>query len=131
MKTANLKFKISSWEEDAYQEKDNGTKLTRAHVTNTFSGDIEGEGKVEYLMFHRADRSASFVGLQHVVGKIAGRSGSFVLEHGGTFKEGRAEETWKVVPGSGTGELEGLEGEGSYGSEHAEEYSMTFRYEIG
>ena len=126
--TANLVFKVKSWEEDPYQEMEDGTKLTRARVTNSFTGELEGEGNVEYLMFHRADGTASFVGLEHVVGKVGGRSGSFVLEHRGEFVGGKVEDDWSVVPGSGTGELEGFQGKASFASDHAEEYSMAFRY---
>ena len=35
-----------------------------------------------------------------------------MLEHSGTFEGGVAEASWSVVPGSGTGELRGLRGEG-------------------
>jgi hypothetical protein len=37
-------------------------------VTKSFSGDIEGEGTLEYLMAYREDGSASFVGLERVEG---------------------------------------------------------------
>ena len=128
---ANLSFKVTSWEEDPYQEMEDGTKLTRARVTNAFEGDLQGEGKVEYLMFHRADGSARFVGLEHFVGEVAGRSGTFVLEHKGEFRGGTVDDTWTVVPGSGTGELEGFEGRASFTSDHAETYPMTFQYGFG
>jgi hypothetical protein len=32
-------------------------------VTKTCTGDIDGEGQVEYLMMYRGDGSATFVGL--------------------------------------------------------------------
>lgn len=127
---ATATFEVKAWEEKPYDEIDEGPKLTRASVTKSFSGDIEGEGTVEYLMIHRDDGSASFVGLERVVGRVGDRSGSFVLQHTGTFEGGTAKTTWFVVPGSGTGDLRGLRGEGGFASAHAERYSITLDYDF-
>jgi hypothetical protein len=81
-------------------------------------------------MTHRDDGSVSFVGLERVVGRIADRPGSFVLQHIGTFEGGTATISWSVVPGSGTGELRGLRGEGEFSSGHAESYPMTLDYDF-
>lgn len=81
-------------------------------------------------MVHRDDGSASFIGLERVVGRLGDRSGSFVLQHTGTFEDGTAKATWIVVPGSGAGELRGLRGEGGFASAHAESYSMTLDYDL-
>ena len=67
---ANARFAIKAWNETAYSENEGQPKLTRASVTKTYSGDIEGEAQVEYLMMYRGDGSASFVGLERVVGRI-------------------------------------------------------------
>ncbi len=100
---AHATFQVTSWNEKPIGESQGMPKLTRATVTKSFSGDIDGEGSLEYLMMYRADDSASFVGLERVVGRVGGRSGSFVLQHRGTFEGGTAKATWVVVPGSGTG----------------------------
>jgi Protein of unknown function (DUF3224) len=99
-------------------------------VTKTFTGDIEGEGHVEYLMMYRSDGSAAFVGLERVVGQIAGKTGSFVLQRIGKFEGGQAKETYSVVPGSATGELQGLQGNGSYTVGHGMEHPFTLSYEL-
>ena len=65
-------------------------------------------------MVHLGTRSGDFSGLEHVIGRIGGRSGSFVLRHRGSFRGATVEGSWSVVPGSGTGELRGLHGEGGY-----------------
>src|ERR1700738_5040456 len=83
-------------------------KLTRASVIKSYQGDITGEGKVEYLMVYRDDGSASFVGLEREVGSVGGRSGSFVFQHSGAFKDGVATVTIIVVAGSETNDLHGL-----------------------
>ncbi len=107
---ATATFQVKSWDEKPYNEIDDGPKLTRVSVTKSFSGDIEGEGTLEYLMIQRDDGSASFVGLERVVGRVGDRSGSFVLQHLGTYEEGTAKATFSVVPGSGTADLRGLRG---------------------
>jgi hypothetical protein len=123
-------FQIKSWDEKPYNEIEGLPKLTRASVTKSCKGDIEGEGMLEYLMMYRADGSASFVGLERIVGRLGGRSGSFVLQHSGVFEGGVAKATYFVVPGSGTGDLHGLRGEGSFASGHAQEYPMTLDYDF-
>lgn len=99
-------------------------------MVKSFKGDIEGEGTLEYLMMYCIDGSASFVGLERIVGHLGGRAASFVLQHSGTFAGGVAKATYFVVPGSGTGELSGLRGEGSFASGHAQEYPMTLDYDF-
>ncbi len=129
-KRATATFQLKNWDEKPYSEINEGPKLTRASVTKSFRGDIEGEGTLEYLMIHRDDGSASFVGLERVVGRVGDRSGSFVLQHTGTFEGGTAKATWFVVPGSGTGDLRGLRGEGGFASAHAEHYPITLEYDF-
>lgn len=57
-------------------------------MTRTFTGDIAGEGRVEYLMMYRSTGSATFVGLERVIGQVAGKAGSFVLQRTGVFEDG-------------------------------------------
>ena len=127
---ADVTFEVKSWDEQPYDEMDDGPKLTRVHVTKVFSGDIEGDSTLEYLMMHRADGTAGFVGLERVVGTLCGRSGSFVIQHQGTFEGGTASTDWFVVPNSGTDQLGGLRGEGSFALQHAERYSVAFDFEL-
>jgi hypothetical protein len=107
-------FENTSWDEDTVEELDDGAKLTRASVTQDFTGDIEGDGAVQWLMAYRADGTAHFVGLQRVRAKIADRTGSFVLETVGDFDGKIASWTATVVPGSGTRDLSDLSGKGTF-----------------
>lgn len=129
-RTANARFAIKSWDEKAYGEGQDLPRLTRATVAKTFTGDIEGEGHVEYVMMYRTDGSATFVGLERVVGRIGGKSGTFVLQRIGTFEGGQARESYSVVPGSGTGELGALRGEGTSAAGHGTEHPFTLTYEL-
>jgi hypothetical protein len=129
-KTANARFSIKSWDEKPYSEGQDLPKMTRASVAKTFTGDIDGEGRVEYLMMYRADGTAAFVGLERITGRIAGRNGSFVLQRTGVFEDGQAKESYVVVTGSGTGELRGLRGEGTSSVGHGAEHPFTLDYEL-
>ena len=127
---ANSQFTIMSWDEKAYSEGQDLPKMTRAAVKKKFTGDISGEGEVEYLMMYSADGSATFVGLERIIGHVAGKAGSFVLQRTGVFENGVAKESFVVVPGSGTGELRGLRGEGTSAVGHGTEHPLTLNYEM-
>ena len=129
-KSANARFAIKSWDEQPYGEGQDQPKLTQASVTKTYTGDIEGEGQVEYLMMYRSDGSATFVGLERVIGRLAGKAGSFVLQRTGVFEGGLAKESYSVIPGSATGELRGLLGDGTSAVGHGMEHPFTLDYEL-
>jgi Protein of unknown function (DUF3224) len=131
MPTANARFAIKAWDEKPYSEGQGLPKLTRASVTKAFTGDLEGDGQVEYLMMYRDDGSATFVGLERVTGRLGGRTGSFVLQRTGVFEDGQAKESYSVLPGSGTGELQGLRGDGRSAVGHGMEHPFTLNYELG
>ena len=88
-------------------------RRAKARYTKSFTGDLEGESQVEYLMMYRPDGSASFVGLERFTGRIGDRSGTFVLQRTGTYEAELAKESYSVVPGSGSGALAGLRGSGT------------------
>ena len=129
-KSAKARFAIKSWDEKPYSEGQDQPKLTRASVIKTYTGDIEGEAQVEYLMMYRRDGSATFVGLERIVGRIGGKSGTFVLQRTGIFESGQAKESYSVIPGSATGDLQGLRGDGSSAVGHGMEHPFSLSYEL-
>ena len=115
MSKATATFEVTNWDERPTVQADGGSKVTQASVTMSFSGDLEGDGNVEWLMAYAGDeKTASFVGLERVVGKLDGRDGTFVLQHTGTFDGAVAKAELAVVDGSGTGDLTGLTGAGTF-----------------
>lgn len=121
-------FELQSWQEDVYLEMEGGGKLTRASVEQRFSGDLEGEGSVEWLMCYAEDGTARFVGLQRFSGRLDGRSGTFVLETQGTFDGGRATGEWAVIPRSGAEELHGIVGHGEFAAPHGPKADIQLDY---
>ncbi len=129
MSQATATFKIQGWDEESYAQIEGGGKLTRASVTQSISGDIEGEGTVEWLMCYRPDDTAEFVGLQRIVGRLGGRSGSFVLvQTAGSFDGKEARGDLSVVPASVTGDLAGLRGSGEFRAPHGGVASLSLDY---
>jgi hypothetical protein len=126
------KFTIEGWDEKPYAELEDGGKLTNASVKQVLSGDIEGEGAVEWLMCYRPDHTAYFVGLQRITGRIGDRTGGFVAaQTDGTFDGKEARGALSVVPGSASGELEGLRGSGEFRAPRGGEASISLDYVIG
>jgi Protein of unknown function (DUF3224) len=125
---AHGSFVVASWSEDTYEDLGGGAKLTRASVTQTFEGDVAGNGAVEWLMVYRGDGTAHFVGLQRVQGSIGDRLGSFVLETVGDFDGANATWQGSVVRGTATGELEGLSGRATFGAPHGPTASFELEY---
>jgi len=119
-------FQITGWDEKPYEDIGDGAKLTRAKVTQSYSGAIEGTSSVEYLMSYTVDGTASFVGLERISGSVEGKAGTLVLQHTGSFSEGKARSSWSVVPGSGTGDLASLRGKGRYVAGHGTPAEVAF-----
>ena len=80
-------FEILGWDEEPYFEAaGSAAKLKRAAVTKRFSGAIEGDAKLNYLMAYSPTGDATFVGLERVEGGLDGRRGTFVLRHVGGLR---------------------------------------------
>ena len=97
---------------DAYAEAKDGIDLGRMSIDKTFSGDLEATSKGEMLSARTAVQgSAGYVAIEQVDGVLAGKKGTFVLQHFGVMNGGNNRLILEVVPDSGTGELEGLSGQ--------------------
>jgi hypothetical protein len=125
---AKCTFQITGWDEKTYQEIEGSAKLSNAKVTQSYDGAICGTSSIEYLMSYSVQGTATFVGLERVSGTVDGKTGTFVLQHVGSFSEGKARSTWSVVPGSGTGSLATFRGKGSYVAGHGEPAQVSFSY---
>lgn len=124
-------FEVTKWDERTVEEINAVSKITHASVTQAFRGELEGEGRVEWLMYYRDQKSAVFVGLQRVVGRLGGRGGSFVLDVEGTWEGGVAKGRWTVVPGSGADGLLGIGGSGGFEAPPGHTATITLDYTLG
>jgi len=124
---ATAKIAVHSSEAQPFDETVS-PKLIEIRLRETFTGDIDGESPVRALQVQRNDRSASLVSMQRFSGKLGGRQGTFVLQGSETVEHGKIKASWFVVPGSGTGELSGLRGEGGFEGEFGKGSDGTLDY---
>ena len=131
MTKATGAFEVKGGTEDPYDELDGGIKLTHASGSQSFTGDISGDGSVHWLMLYRPDKTARFVGLQRITGSVGGRLGSFVAAAEGDHDGTGSTITLTIIPGSGTGSLTGISGEGSLIAKGGPRGTYELEYELG
>ena len=102
--------------------------LVEVRLTEAFTGDISGEGIGRAIQAAREDGSTTFVGIERVRGSIGNRSGTFLLQVSGTVLRKEIDAEWFVVPGSGTGKLTGLRGDGGFKAQLGQHGSVWLDY---
>jgi hypothetical protein len=87
------------------------TSIGRYSLDKVYRGDLEAASAGEMLgAGNPATGTAGYVAIEEVTGTLQGKSGSFALQHFGTMGGGKFDLNVRVVPGSGTRELEGIAG---------------------
>ena len=114
---------------ETYDEGE-GAALGRMHIERRFQGDLEGEGTAELLTATAEDGTAVYLALDRISGRLEGREGSFVLHHRGVLSADGAEIDGAIVPGSGTGELEGITGQGAITVDDDGTHRLTLDYKL-
>lgn len=122
-------FKIDSWNEESFSKSEDGPKLNRASVTQSYSGSLEAKSTLEYLTTTFSDEVSDFIGIEEIVGELEGKKGSFLLDHKGTHENGVAKSSFEIIPNSGSGELSGIRGNGSFEASH-ESAELTLDYSL-
>ena len=88
-----------------------GAALGRLSIDKTFHGDLEATSRGQMLTgMSSVKDSAGYVAIERVSGVLAGRRGTFILQHSGTMTRGAPSLAITVVPDSGTDQLTGLSG---------------------
>jgi hypothetical protein len=123
---ATGRIHVTSYDSQPYDETD-GFAMAIAKVAEQFSGGLVGTGSARFILATESVGGAvRFTGIDKFTGKLDGNSGSFLFENSGTLKSGELQSTWQIVPGSGTGALKGLRGEGGSNSKG---YRLSYRFE--
>ena len=103
--TVKLELQPASTQADA-------AVIGRRTLDKQFQGDLEANSAGEMLAVMTAvEGSMAYVALEKVTGTLAGKQGSFVLQHASQMIRGKPFQSIRVVPDSGTDDLLGLEGE--------------------
>jgi len=106
-----------------------GAVIGRMLLDKQFHGALEATSKGQMLAVMTSVKdSAGYVALEHVVGTLEGKRGTFALQHSGTMNRGKQSLDLTVVPDSGTGDLTGLSGKMAIvvtGSKHEYDFEYT------
>ena len=131
MPSAYGTFEVTPGGEETLHESGDGPTLTHATGTQRFTGDLQADGAVDWLMCYLPDRSATLVGLQRIDGSLAGRTGTFVMQAVGGHDGTGSRAIWTVVPGSGTNGFAGIRGEGSFDAAGGRTvtYALEYRFD--
>ncbi|CAM5486512.1 hypothetical protein SALBM135S_05242 [Streptomyces alboniger] len=126
-------FTFIHWDEKPVAGEDGGVRITHAAVSNDFHGGIEAAASsCQYTIAYLGESGGSYVGHELIEGALDGRRGSFVIEQRGSFVADGIECAFTVLPGSGTGELAGLTGSGTFTAHHGEKSTpYVFGYTLG
>jgi hypothetical protein len=107
--------------------------IGRLTIDKQFDGDIVGTSKGQMLSGSGSVKgSAAYVAIEKVAGSVAGREGTFMLQHTGIMNRGEPSLTITVVPDSGTNDLTGLSGTLAIiiaDGKHSYEFDYSFRTE--
>jgi hypothetical protein len=104
-------------------------ELSRVHIARTFTGDLEGQSTAE-LMISKSEGGGGYVGHDRIKGTLQGRTGSFVFQHTGVMGPGGITNTGVIVPGTGSGDLEDITGEGTMLADEDGNHTLTLEYEL-
>ena len=129
MPIAKSVFTVVDWNEEAPDDSD-GVTITRARLSKSFVGDVEGSSLAEILTVRAQGESSAYVGFERFVVKVHGRAGTFVLQHcAGMIGDDRT-TSWTVVPSSGTGELAAIAGTAEIAVDEEGGHLFAFDYEL-
>ncbi|MEU6488680.1 DUF3224 domain-containing protein [Streptomyces sp. NPDC046887] len=123
----------ADWRETPAGPEGTYPRLGRASVVNHYAGGIEAASTTcEYALAYTTEKTGTCTGMELLAGRLDGRAGSFVIEQQATFGEdGSVRATFTVVPGSGTGELAGLRGEGEFSYRPGQSpFPYSFDYQL-
>ena len=118
MQTDTVTFEIVSWDETWTGELAEGWVVARATVRKKLAGVLDATSVGEVTTTAQGTGRA-YSALERVEGTLAGRTGSFLLQHGGAGDETGQEAFGHVVPGTGTGQLAGLRGTAVFAHDEA------------
>jgi hypothetical protein len=121
-------FELDTFDADKPYDEHLDTKIGRVHVEKTFSGGLTGTSVTELITVHTGETPRAYVGIERFEGTLDGRTGGFVLQHNAGGENGEPWLTWKIVEGTGTGDLAGLTGEGQIviGPDGGHSYTLDY-----
>jgi hypothetical protein len=135
-----FELKVSKWEETKPDGFDGGIPISRVSAGFETEGrtadGTEGVIVVEYVMAYLKtdaanphDSRADYLGLLEFGGTLGGRKGTFVMTDDGVYENSSPKSALKIKAGTGSGQLMGVTGSGSYYVEDGK-FTMELNYFI-
>jgi hypothetical protein len=136
MTTTKITITGKTWDEERVGAVEGPHAVARATFTTEWAGEIAATSTC-WLLISYVDGDPDkpetllgpYSGYELVTATIGDRSGTFVLAASGEHRGGVARTDVRIVAGSGTGELAGISGAGSYVAD-AMEYTLELDYEL-
>ncbi|HEY6771429.1 MAG TPA: DUF3224 domain-containing protein [Solirubrobacterales bacterium] len=125
---AEAPFTNDRYDEEPYGEAE-GAEVSRVHISRSFSGDLEGSSTAE-LLIAKSEGGGGYVGHDVIAGSLQGRAGGFVFQHNGLMGPEGVTNSGTIVPGTGTGELAGITGDGTMLADDEGNHTLTLEYEL-
>jgi len=126
---AVIPFEIDAWD-DAPPIEHDGLQIARVQVRKRLTGDLPGTSVVELVSLLVQGAPTAYVALERVDGTLAGKTGSFVFRHVTAVTSEEPPVVLRVIPGSGTGQLAGITGEGTIEIDDDGTHTLTLDYEL-
>ena len=87
------------------------TSIARYSLDKFYRGEMEGASAGEMMgVGNPATGTAGYVAIEQFTGTLHSKTGSFAMQHSSWMDNGTFSINVRVVPGSGTAELEGIAG---------------------
>lgn len=88
-----------------------GATIGHSRFVKRFHGPLEATSVVHMLaLMTPVEGSGAYVAIERIEGTLNGRRGSFFVQHNGAMDRGEPSLDIRVIPDSGTDELQGLHG---------------------
>lgn len=109
-----------------------GGAVSRMEIGKTFSGGIDGTSSGVFLSCGNPQvGEAGYVAIEVVRGRVGDLEGSFALQQFGMMHAGSQTLSYDVVPGSGSGALEGVTGTLRLNAHDDGTHHYELEYEMG
>lgn len=104
-----------------------------ATMTKTFEGEVSGTAATLFTAaYDQATGVGTYLAMESFEGRLHDRAGTFNFAHSATATgSDRQREFFVIVPGSGTGELAGITGDGSINVDEDGTHRVELNYSFG
>lgn len=123
-------YSMEKWNETVGRDQAPPRKSTHVAAHGPMTGEIEGDAQTFYLLAYVTEQTGRFCGYTYFDGRIGDLKGTFVLADDGHFDAKSATTEWTIVPGSGTGDFEGISGSGGFVATHGLTVEFALEYRL-